>query len=67
MPDKFLSINNILDRYGFSRTTFFKIRKSGDFPCSITPKNCSPRWALHDLLHWERKNYSSNNQCVLED
>jgi len=56
----YLSINNILERYGFSRTTFFKIRKTGSFPNPITPKNYSPRWSVSDLLKWESNNTQSH-------
>ena len=58
MSRNYLSINLILERYGFSRTTFFKIRKSGGFPNPITPKNCSPRWSVSDLIKWEQSNSS---------
>jgi predicted DNA-binding transcriptional regulator AlpA len=61
MSNSYLSINKILCRYGFSRTTFFKLRKSGGFPHPVTPKNFSPRWSLEDLLIWEAKNMHSQS------
>lgn len=67
MSNSYLSISKILNRYNFSRTTFFKIRKSGDFPYPVTPENCSPRWALDDLINWERSNYTSNSLKPLGD
>ncbi|WP_105174007.1 helix-turn-helix transcriptional regulator [Pseudoalteromonas sp. T1lg122] len=59
MSETYLSINKILKRYSFSRTTFFKLRKNGGFPHPVTPKNFSPRWSLEVLQNWENKNMHS--------
>ena len=66
MSNSYLSINKILERYGFSRTTFFKLRKNGYFPHPVTPKNFSPRWSLDDLLIWEAKNNNSQSSTFSE-
>ncbi|WP_392352518.1 helix-turn-helix transcriptional regulator [Pseudoalteromonas rhizosphaerae] len=66
MSNSYLSISNILNRYGLSRTTFFKLRKSGYFPNPVTPKNFNPRWSLDDLLSWEAQNNNSQDSTFSE-
>ena len=66
MSNSYLSISKILNRYNFSRTTFFKLRKSGGFPNPVTPKHFSPRWSLDDLLNWEAKNNNSQGSTFSE-
>ena len=50
----YLSSENVLTRYGFSRATLYRLINGGLFPKpSIYISTRMPRWKLEDLENWE--------------
>jgi len=54
----FISIAGLCSRYGITRTTCYEWRQKNNFPSSITPPKCNPRWRLSDIEQWEASNSS---------
>lgn len=52
----FISISDLCTRYSIKRTACYSWRKKNNFPSSITPPNCNPRWRLADIEAWEAGN-----------
>lgn len=59
MSLSFISISGLCARYSIKRTACYSWRQKNNFPSSITPKNCNPRWRISDIESWEEKNSSS--------
>jgi predicted DNA-binding transcriptional regulator AlpA len=57
MSKIFLSIKGLCERYDIKRTTCHEWRKRDNFPNSITPQNCNPRWRIKDIEQWETNNF----------
>jgi predicted DNA-binding transcriptional regulator AlpA len=55
----FISITGLCTRYSIKRTACYTWRQKNNFPSSITPSNCNPRWRLSDIEQWELENSNS--------
>lgn len=51
---KYLKRHEVLERYGFSESTIYRLMASGRFPKPITFSPRNRKWRLDDLQAWER-------------
>lgn len=58
---KFLTLQDVLNRYNIKRAAFWRWRKGFGFPASSTPKNARPMWRLIDVENWEEENRNNVN------
>ncbi|WP_428807150.1 helix-turn-helix transcriptional regulator [Vibrio lamellibrachiae] len=51
-----LTINDVIDALGISRTTFWRLRQDKAFPRPVFVSPRCPRWIEHELLHFVQNN-----------
>ncbi len=53
---KLLTINDVIDTLGISRTTFWRLRQHQSFPVPTMISERSPRWVHEDILEFVKNN-----------
>jgi predicted DNA-binding transcriptional regulator AlpA len=54
--EELISIRDLQERFNLKRTAMYKLRKAENFPRSVTPSSCHPRFRTSEILAWESQN-----------
>lgn len=52
IPKQYLTISEICTQYGMSRSTFYRIRESGNFPTGVMISPGKIGWIVTEVRDW---------------
>jgi prophage regulatory protein len=53
MPDRFLRLQQVIERAGLGKTMIYRKVRDGTFPQPFKPGGASTRWSEREIMEWQ--------------